>query len=57
MGATRTAGRMVTRESWFSSLWQTLTGVVTKNRIILYIALVLTLSLIVELFDISFVGK
>ena len=48
---------MVTHESWLSSLWQTLTGFVTKNRVILYIAVVLTLSLIVEVFDISFVGK
>ena len=55
-----TAARMVTRDTWLRAVWEAMTAWVWRNhthRILIYIALVVTVSLAVEVFDISLVGR
>lgn len=48
---------MVRHENWVKTVMAVLTGYMWKHRILLYIAVVVTLTLAVELFHISFVGR
>lgn len=48
---------MVHHETWYSHLCKCILEWVSHNRIILYIAFVLTLSLAVQVFNFSLVGK
>ena len=48
---------MVHHDNWVHHLIDMLGTYIWKHRILLYIAFILTLILLVEMFELSFVGK